>query len=86
MEILLDNGIFVHSEFAEDAVKPTTVRWGGIPQTHAVHGFVRKKPDEDTENQNQKDALFTIGRLIREGRVQAYDYIENEGQSADPAF
>jgi hypothetical protein len=41
-----------------------------------VHGFVRKKLDEDPENQKQKDALFTVGRLIREGRIQAFDYNE----------
>lgn len=76
MKILLDNGIFIHSEFAEDAIKPTTVNWGGTTQTLPVHGFVRKKTDEDTENQNQKDALFTVGRLIRERRLQAYDYVE----------
>ena len=33
-------------------------------------------PDEDTENQNQKNALFTVGRLIRERRIEAYDYVE----------
>jgi hypothetical protein len=75
MKILLDTGIFIHSEFAQDAVKPRTVNWGAT-QTVSVDRFIRKKPHEDTENQNQKDALFTIDRLIREGRIQAYDYIE----------
>lgn len=76
MKILLDNGILIHSEFAEDAVIPTIVHWGGTTETRSVHGLMRKKPDEDTENQSQKNALFTVCRLIREGRIQAYDYIE----------
>src|SRR5690242_18399689 len=76
MEILLDNGIYIHSESAEDAVKPTTVQWGDTTITRPIPGFVRKKPDEDIENQNEKNALFTVGRLIREGRIQAYSYNE----------
>lgn len=76
MKILLDNGIFIHSEFAEDAINPTTVNWGDTTITRSVHGFVRKKPDDDPEYQSQKEALFTVGTLIREGRIQAYDYIE----------
>jgi hypothetical protein len=76
MRILLDNGIFSHSEFAEDAVKQTSLRWGDSDHVVPVQGLIRKKPDKDPDNQKQKDALFTVGRLIREGRIEAYDYIE----------
>lgn len=76
MQILLDNGIFSHSEFAEPAIKQTSVRWGDTDQSFPVQGFMRKRPDKDPDSQRQKDALFTVGRLIREGRIEAYDYDE----------
>ena len=76
MRVLLDNGILSHSEFAENAVKQTSVRWGDTDQVLPIHGLVRKAPDEDVEYQRQKEALFTVGRLIREGQVEAYDYSE----------
>jgi hypothetical protein len=52
------------------------VRFGNQTQVVEVHGLVRKEPDADAEQQAQKDALFTVGRLIREGRILAYDYSE----------
>jgi hypothetical protein len=76
MRILLDNGIFSHSEFSEDAIRQTSVRWGDTDHVLPVQGFVRKSPDKDPDYQRQKEALFTIGRLIREGRIEAYNYIE----------
>jgi hypothetical protein len=76
MRILLDNGIFSHSEFAEPAVMQTSVRWGDRDHVFSVHGLVRKAPDENAEYQSQQEALFTVGRLIREGRIEAYDYNE----------
>ncbi|MBZ5667359.1 MAG: hypothetical protein LAO30_22500, partial [Acidobacteriia bacterium] len=76
MRVLLDNGIFIHSEFAEECVKQTTINWGGAAQTSDVHGLMRKPPDENTEYQEQKEALFTVGRLIREGKIEAFDYWE----------
>jgi len=60
MKILLDSGIFIHSEFAEDAIKSKTVRLGGNAETHQKHGYIRKNPDKDTDNQSQKNALFTL--------------------------
>jgi hypothetical protein len=74
MRALLDNGIFSHSEFAESAVKQTSVGWGDTTYIAAVHGLVRKAPDKNPEFQKQKEALFTVGRLIREGVIEAYDY------------
>lgn len=76
MRILLDNGIFIHSEFAEECVKRVAINWGGTIQTSEVHGLARKLPDENAEFQEQKEALFTLGRLIREGKIEAFDYWE----------
>jgi len=76
VRVLLDNGIFIHAEFADRAVKRTTVRWGDTDQTVEVHGAVRKTPATDVDYQQQKEALFTVGRLIREGQIEAFDYWE----------
>lgn len=76
MKILLDTGIFSHSEFMEDVIKETSVAWGDTVQVIPVHGLARKKPDKDLTYQGQKEALFTVGRFIREGRIEAYDYVE----------
>ncbi len=76
MRILLDSGVLSHAEFAQHAVKPTPIRWGHIRQTVPVHGFVRKAPDKNPEHRKHKEALFTVGRLIREARIEAYTYIE----------
>lgn len=76
MRILFDNGIFSHSEFAEGAIKKQEVLLGDIRQTVEIQGFTRKPPHREKEYQDQIDALFTIGRLIKEEKVIAYDYIE----------
>jgi len=76
VRVLLDNGIFIHAEFAEGTVRRTTVRRGGSDQTFEVHGLARKVPSVDVDYQRQKEALFTVGRLIREGRIEAFDYWE----------
>jgi hypothetical protein len=78
VRVLLDTGIFIHAEFATNAVKRTTIRWGGTDQISEVHGLKRKPPSQDFDYQSQKDALFTVGRLIREGRIEAFEYWEIE--------
>jgi hypothetical protein len=74
LRILLDAGIIIHSEFMEPAVRDTTVHWGDKVQSLPVHGFVRKVAHPD--NQPEYDALFTVGRLIRERLIEAYTYDE----------
>jgi len=76
VRILLDNGIFSHAEFAESAIRKTTVRWGCTDQLYEVCGAIRKVPDKNLGYQRQKEALFTVGRLIREGHIQAFAYWE----------
>ena len=62
--------------------------WGTSRVSIPVSGYVRKPPDRDTDIQRQKDALFTIGRLIRETRIEAYVYneIRLEVKYAGPSF
>lgn len=74
--ILLDAGIFGHSEFAEWKVKQTPLPWGMQQEVIPVHGLFRKLPHNDPIYQKQIEALFTVGRLIREEHLQAYNYIE----------
>jgi hypothetical protein len=76
MRVMLDNSVFAHSQFAEAAMEPQGPRFGVQNQDYEVCGFVRKKLDPNGEYQAQKDALFTVGRLIREGQIEAFSYRE----------
>jgi hypothetical protein len=76
MRIMLDNGIISHSEFAEGAVQEAPLKWGNLVFSSEVHGLKRKAIDPNANYQKQKEALFTIGRLIREETIEAYTYIE----------
>lgn len=73
---MLDNGIFGHSQFAEAATGPQGPRWGTQSQHCQVSGIIRKKLDPDQDYQAQKDSLFTVGRLIRGGDIDAFSYSE----------
>jgi hypothetical protein len=75
MRVLLDAGIFMHSRFAEPAVSQSKVHLGAHVD---VVGVVRKAPDPNSSYQRQIDALFTVGRLIREGQIEAFKYWEVE--------
>jgi len=76
MRVMRDNGIFAHSQFAIAADGPQGPRFGVQNQDYLVGGFVRKKLDPNIEYQAQKNSLFTIGRLIREGKLEAFSYRE----------
>jgi hypothetical protein len=73
---MLDNSIDGHSQFAEGAAVGSQIEWGGSVHSSQIAGFVRKKVHPDSDYQAQVDALFTIGRLIREGHIQAFTYSE----------
>lgn len=76
MRMLLDTGVLSHSEFAVHATKQVSGCWGNRNVVAPIHGFVRKAADRNTDYQKQQEALFTVGRLIREGHVEAYTYVE----------
>jgi hypothetical protein len=76
MKVLLDNGIFTHSEFAELTRRRLSVNFGGTDHSVEIHGVMRKPPDGKADYQRQIDSLFTVGRLIRSGQIEAYSYLE----------
>lgn len=76
MRVMLDNSICSHSQFAEPVMGPQGPRFGPRNAHFQVYGVVRKKIDANSEYQNQKNALFTVGRLIRESRFKAFTYGE----------
>jgi hypothetical protein len=76
MRIMLDRGIFIHSEFAEVATQDVPVSWGKYEYVTKITGLIRKELRKDDEQQRQAEALFTVGRLIREEKIEAYTYIE----------
>lgn len=73
--VLLDNGIIGAAELAEPATEEKTVIWGGTQQVVEVVGY-KKKIASDASDQEEVDAIVTIGRLIREGAIAAYTYSE----------
>src|SRR5450432_4399030 len=78
LRVLMDAGVVIHSEFAEPAVKETSespVRWSDGSAIR-ISGLKRKQPYEDEDYRKQKEALFTIGRMIREQNIEAYTYSE----------
>jgi hypothetical protein len=76
LKVMLDNGIFSHSEFSEWCVQPTKHRWVDGEVVLPIKGIRRKLPQQNIEYEQNICALFTVGRLIREGRIEAYDYDE----------
>ena len=76
--VLLDAGVISHSEFAEYAIKEVPMPWAGSTTVSRVHVLRRKQRDRNEDHEKQMEALFTVGRLIREGRVEAYTYNEIE--------
>ena len=76
LKVLFDAGIHGHSHFAVAAVREDKVNWGGTKQTIEIQGVAKKPLHKNREFQKQLDALFTVGRLIREGRISPYIYPE----------
>lgn len=75
MRAMLDNSIPGHSQLCDWAMGPQGPLFGA--QSHCeVLGMVRKKMHDDAAFQAQVDSLFTIGRLIREKRIEAFTYGE----------
>jgi hypothetical protein len=81
MRVLLDAGVFIHSEFAKVAVRefpklPVRLKKDGAALR--IYGLKRKQPDENEEYRKQKEALFTVGRMIRQEKIIAYTSTEIE--------
>lgn len=76
VKVLLDNGISSHAEFAVSATKTSELKWGPHVIENAEPGYIRKPANKDKSRQEELDALFTIGRLIKEKRITAFTYIE----------
>jgi hypothetical protein len=75
MRALLDTCIWSYAEFLQPAIQDQVIRWGDIDVIQPISGL-KKVPLANPSFQKQKDALFTIGRLIREGKISAYEYSE----------
>jgi hypothetical protein len=75
LQVLLDAGVVIHSEFAERALKEGPLCWsdGSVLK---VSGLKRKQAHDNEDFRKRTEALFTVGRMIREGKIEAYTYNE----------
>jgi hypothetical protein len=76
MKVLLDNGVISSSNFLVAASREQQVKWGKTVECISIDGFKRADLDHDPDQQREKDALFTIGRLVRAGRISLHTYSE----------
>lgn len=76
MKVLVDTGVISAADFLEGDSRIQELKWGkGVART-TIAGFRRIEPSHDPDQEREKDALFTIGRLARERYVELYTYIE----------
>jgi len=88
---MLDNGIISHAKFVNYVIQEKISTCRDHETTTKIYGLMRKDPNGGDNYQRQKEALFTIGRLIREGQVEAYSYNElkferAKGRIRNPEF
>src|SRR5260370_2725048 len=76
MKFLVDKGIVSASNFLESDAREKKVTCGENAISATTAGFKRTELDRDADQQREKDALFTIGRLVRGGRVAIHTYSE----------
>lgn len=76
MKILVDTGVVGGSNFLEPDSQEQQLKWRGGTMRVTIAGFKRTEPADDPDQQREKDALFTIGRLARSGRIALYSYCE----------
>lgn len=76
MHVLVDNSITGASQICEWAMGPQGARLGPQNAHWEVLGLIRKMPHPDVAFQAEADALFTVGRLMRKGQIEAYTYNE----------
>jgi hypothetical protein len=76
MKVLLDTGVISSADFLEGDSRIQKLKWGSGSTRTTIAGFRRVDTVRDADQQNEKDALFTVGRLAREGRIALYAYSE----------
>jgi hypothetical protein len=76
MKILIDNGVVSSSNFLEADAQEQQITGGRAGSRVTIQGFRRIGIDPNPDQQREKDALFTIGRLAREGNISLYTYSE----------
>ncbi|MGA2171066.1 MAG: hypothetical protein ABSG62_23015 [Terracidiphilus sp.] len=76
MKVLVDNGIVSASSILVPAEHHQMLRWGTGVTTSTIVGFKRAELAKDPDQQTEKDALFTIGRLARAGSITLFTYSE----------
>ena len=82
MKILMDNGIVSSSSIlVADSQEQELPRRKTIVRS-SIAGFKRAERDRDPDQQQEKDALFTIGRLARSEQITLYSYSELTVESA----
>lgn len=75
IKVLLDNSIISGAEIAEYVTLEKLESWGNKKIPIPLVGY-RKRVSSNSSLQEEIDAIVTIGRLIREGRIAAYTYSE----------
>ena len=81
MKIMVDTSIRSGSNFLIPATQKQRLKWGTGATGVTISGFTRRELDPDADQQCEKDALFTIGRLARTGRLTLHTYCELDVES-----
>lgn len=76
MKVLVDTGVISSADFLVGDSRPQELKWGNGSVRTTIAGFRRIEPSQDPDQQREKDALFTVGRLCREGLVELFTYAE----------
>ncbi len=76
MKVLVDTGVISSADFLVGDSRIQELKWGDGSARTTIAGFRRIDPSQDPDQQHEKDALFTIGRLAREGLIELYTYVE----------
>ena len=91
VRILFDAGTRIHSEAVAGAELDEEIQWGESTIKIPVTGYIRKPKNKNFTDIHQRevDALHTVGRLVRERRIEAYcsSEIQKElmrGRLSDP--
>jgi len=76
MKILTDTGVISRSSILVGSSRQQALRWGKNVAYTTIAGFERVELQKDPDQQHEADALFTVGRLAREGKITVCTYSE----------